>query len=127
MRDLAGNQASETLEVIDDWEKYRGALGGKMKGALLPIQKSRKNLSATTNGTRPSIRELYRLNHEHQSFDFVRAKKAEYTLLNKGTMSVWEAMELLNTLVDDSDPDTDLSQIEHLMQTSEAIRADGHP
>src|SRR4029079_6107789 len=40
---------------------------------------------------------------------------------------VWEAMEFLNTLVDDSDPDTDLGQIEHLMQTAEAIRADGHP
>jgi inositol oxygenase len=36
-------------------------------------------------------------------------------------------MEYLNTLVDDSDPDTDLTQIEHLLQTSEAIRADGHP
>jgi inositol oxygenase len=36
-------------------------------------------------------------------------------------------MEFLNTLVDDSDPDTDLSQLEHLMQTAEAIRADGHP
>ena len=42
-------------------------------------------------------------------------------------MGIWEAMEFLNTLVDDSDPDTELSQIEHLMQTSEAIRADGHP
>ncbi len=42
-------------------------------------------------------------------------------------MGIWEAMEFLNTLVDDSDPDTDLSQIEHLMQTAEAIRADGHP
>ena len=30
-------------------------------------------------------------------------------------------------LVDDSDPDTDLTQIEHLLQTSEAIRKDGHP
>ena len=37
-------------------------------------------------------------------------------------MGIWEAMEFLNTLVDDSDPDTDLSQIEHLMQTAEAIR-----
>ena len=36
-------------------------------------------------------------------------------------------MEFLNTLVDDSDPDTDLSQIEHLLQTAEAIRRDGHP
>jgi inositol oxygenase len=42
-------------------------------------------------------------------------------------MSVWEAMEFLNTLVDDSDPDTDLTQIQHLLQTSEAIRKDGHP
>ena len=42
-------------------------------------------------------------------------------------MTVWEAMEYLNTLVDDSDPDTDLSQLEHLLQTSEQIRADGHP
>ena len=36
-------------------------------------------------------------------------------------------MEFLNTLVDDSDPDTELTQIEHLMQTAESIRADGHP
>jgi inositol oxygenase len=42
-------------------------------------------------------------------------------------MSVWEAMEYLNTLVDDSDPDTDLSQLEHLLQTAEHIRADGQP
>jgi inositol oxygenase len=36
-------------------------------------------------------------------------------------------MEFLNTLVDDSDPDTDLSQLEHLLQTAEQIRRDGHP
>jgi inositol oxygenase len=42
-------------------------------------------------------------------------------------MGIWEAMEFLNTLVDDSDPDTDLSQLEHLLQTAEQIRSDGHP
>jgi inositol oxygenase len=57
----------------------------------------------------------------------VRAKRAEYLGLNRGKKSIWEAAEYLNTLVDDSDPDTDLSQIEHLLQTSEAIRRDGHP
>ncbi|KAJ7447749.1 DUF706-domain-containing protein [Mycena galericulata] len=40
---------------------------------------------------------------------------------------IWEAMEKFNTLIDDSDPDTDLSQIEHLLQTAEAIRRDGKP
>ena len=77
--------------------------------------------------TRPSVREFYRINHEFQTYDFVREKQREYGARNRKQMSIWEAMEFLNTLVDDSDPDTDLSQIQHLLQTSEAIRADGHP
>ena len=59
--------------------------------------------------------------------EFVLQKKAEYLPPRNRRMGIWEAMEYLNTLVDDSDPDTDLSQIQHLLQTSEAIRADGHP
>jgi inositol oxygenase len=34
---------------------------------------------------------------------------------------------MLNTLVDESDPDTSVGQIEHLLQTAEAIRRDGKP
>ena len=33
-----------------------------------------------------------------------------------------EAAELIDTLVDESDPDTALGQIEHLLQTAEALR-----
>jgi inositol oxygenase len=73
------------------------------------------------------VREFYRLNHTHQTHDFVLGKKKEYGALNKRRMTIWEALEYLNTLVDDSDPDTNLSQIEHNMQTAEAIRRDGHP
>ena len=76
---------------------------------------------------RPTVKEFYRLNHRFQTYDFVRQKRAEYLPLRKRRMGVWEALEFLNTLIDDSDPDTNLSQIEHLMQTSEAIRKDGHP
>ncbi len=76
---------------------------------------------------RETVREFYRLNHTRQTFDFVLEKKKEFLSLDRKKMSVWEAAEYLNTLVDDSDPDTDLSQLQHLLQTSEAIRADGHP
>jgi inositol oxygenase len=34
---------------------------------------------------------------------------------------------MLNNLVDESDPDTSVGQIEHLLQTAEAIRRDGKP
>lgn len=83
-----------------------------------------RNYKADAN---PGVTEFYRLNHQFQTLDFVRAKKAEFTTLQRRKMGVWEALDFLNTLVDDSDPDTDLSQIEHLLQTSEAIRKDGHP
>lgn len=42
-------------------------------------------------------------------------------------MTIWEAIEKLDTLVDESDPDTELSQIQHLLQTAEAMRRDGKP
>jgi inositol oxygenase len=76
---------------------------------------------------RDSVREFYRLNHTYQTYDFVQEKRAEFLQFNKKEMSVWEAFDFLNQLVDDSDPDTDLDQFQHLLQTSEAIRADGHP
>lgn len=76
---------------------------------------------------RPTVKELYRLNHEGQTLDFVRGREREYLPPGHKTMGVWEAIEWLDTLVDDSDPDIALSQTEHALQTAEAIRGDGHP
>ena len=42
-------------------------------------------------------------------------------------MTPWQGLDFLNTLVDESDPDTLLPQISHLLQTAEAMRADGQP
>ncbi len=75
----------------------------------------------------PGVREFYRLNHTQQSYAFAQEKRARFLPRQQRKMSVWQAVEFLNTLVDQSDPDTELSQIEHLLQTAEAIRRDGHP
>ena len=76
---------------------------------------------------RPRVEEFYSLNHTHQTLGFVLEKKREYLALNRKTLTVWEALDFLNTLVDDSDPDIDFTQIEHAMQTAEAIRAANQP
>ncbi len=76
---------------------------------------------------RTSVKAFYQLNHRHQCVDFVRSKRAEFGTLNRRRMGVWEALGFLDSLVDDSDPDTELSQLAHLLQTAEAIRAAGHP
>ena len=109
----------ETMEHLDDWEDALAA--------RYPAGKTKEEFRNYRDHVRPGVREFYRLNHRYQTFDFVQAKKREYLALNRRQMGVWQAMEFLNTLVDDSDPDTDLTQIEHLVQTAEAIRKDGHP
>jgi inositol oxygenase len=79
------------------------------------------------NPGRDTVREFYRLNHAQQTHEFVLAKKADFLRFNRRTMTPWAALDYLNTLVDDSDPDIALPQIDHLLQTAEAIRADDHP
>lgn len=75
------------------------------------------------------VAEFYRLNHENQTLDFVLGMKAKYAPTEKRTrqMRMWDMMEHLNHFVDDSDPDTSFTQMEHAMQTAERIRKDGHP
>ncbi len=76
---------------------------------------------------RPEVERFYKLNHTHQTLDFVLAKKRDYLALTRRSMTVWETLDFLNTLVDDSDPDIDFTQIEHALQTAEAIRAANQP
>lgn len=112
--------SSSAHQGIDEWEE-------SLLERYPAPQKKREEYRNYEANARPSVREFYRLNHTHQTLDFVRAKKAEYLTLDRRRMGIWEAMEYLNQLVDDSDPDTDLTQIEHLLQTAERIREDGHP
>jgi inositol oxygenase len=55
---------------------------------------------------RPQVEQFYALNHARQTLAFVLDKKREYLSLSRKIMTVWEALDFLNTLVDDSDPDT---------------------
>ncbi|KAJ7470239.1 myo-inositol oxygenase [Mycena galericulata] len=73
------------------------------------------------------VKNFYMEQHEKQTVEFNIKMRANMRKSVRARMGIWEAMEKLNTLVDNSDPDTALSQIERLMQTAEAIRRDGKP
>ncbi|CEL57394.1 hypothetical protein RSOLAG1IB_02133 [Rhizoctonia solani AG-1 IB] len=75
------------------------------------------------------VKSFYKEQHTKQTVEFNVRKRREFDegRGKRARMGVWEAIEMLETLVDDSDPDTELSQIEHLLQTAEAIRRDGKP
>lgn len=111
------------LENIDDWDddilkRYPEKTTDKTKKEFRDYQNSNRA---------KTVREFYKLNHQYQSFEFVSKKEDRFLKFNQRKMSIWDAVEFLNTLVDDSDPDIELDQLQHLLQTSEAIRSDGHP
>ena len=112
------------LDSLDSWEDFLAARYPEKAPPLSGIHDAYRNYEGPDN---KGIREFYRLNHTRQTYDFVRGKEEDFLARNRRQMSMWEAMEFLNELVDDSDPDTELSQLQHLLQTAEAIRADGHP
>ncbi|MBX5494034.1 MAG: inositol oxygenase [Bryobacteraceae bacterium] len=112
-------QHSNPLDGLNQWDDF---VGSRYRADRKP-----EEFRDYSRNTPPGVREFYRLNHTYQTREFVLRKKKEYIGTRRRSMTVWEALEYLNTLVDDSDPDTDLSQIEHNLQTAEAIRADGHP
>jgi inositol oxygenase len=90
-----------------------------------PGMKAREDYRNYDDPGRDTVREFYRENHRHQTYAFSREKRAEYLGLSRRRISVFEALDFLNTLVDDSDPDIELDQLQHLLQTAEAIRKDG--
>ena len=111
------------LASLDEWEE---AVLERYPEPDIPA-KSKEEYRNYADPARDTVREFYRLNHTYQTYDFVQEKRADYLKFDKKQMPIWEAFNFLNQLVDDSDPDTDLDQFQHLLQTSEAIRADGHP
>jgi inositol oxygenase len=111
------------LKSMDEWEEN---ILDRYPEPQVPA-KTKDAFRNYETPARDTVKNFYRLNHTFQTYDFVLEKKREFLKFNRKALPVWEAMEYLNTLVDDSDPDTSLDQLQHLLQTAEAIRADGHP
>lgn len=73
------------------------------------------------------VKNFYKEQHTKQTVAYNLKARNDYRCKTRAHMTIWEALEKLNTLIDESDPDTSLSQIEHLLQSAEAIRRDGKP
>jgi len=113
------------LKNLDEWEE--DILQRYPDPDTIATSKSTEEYRNYDAPQRDTVKEFYRLNHTYQTYDFVMEKRANFLKFDKKEMPIWPAFDFLNQLVDDSDPDTDLDQLQHLLQTSEAIRRDGHP
>lgn len=73
-----------------------------------------------------AVREHYRKMRLYQTVDYVERMQKKYLRFDK-PLHLWDAMLKLNALIDVSDPDLNLPNVQHLAQSAEAMRADGRP
>ncbi|XP_014669268.1 PREDICTED: inositol oxygenase-like [Priapulus caudatus] len=107
----------EKVELLDPSELYRPEKVHMEKQAL-------RNYNHESTPQR--VKNTYYTMHTNQCVDFVKAKVAEYSRFDKGEMSVMEALDKLNSVIDESDPDVEFPNIYHAYQTAERVR-EKHP
>ncbi|XP_050707350.1 inositol oxygenase-like isoform X1 [Eriocheir sinensis] len=81
------------------------------------------------NSTDPQqmmVKNTYLQMHTHQCVDYVKRKHKEWGQFNKFEATIMEALEKLNDLMDESDPDVDVPNHIHAFQTAERLR-EAHP
>lgn len=72
------------------------------------------------------LKAFYRENHEKQTLQFVLDQKKRFDPQQNPTVleGAWGMLEWLDDVRDESDPDTQLSQMQHALQAAEAARQD---
>tara|TARA_B100001094_G_scaffold10559_1_gene9418 strand:- start:2527 stop:3294 length:768 start_codon:yes stop_codon:yes gene_type:complete len=65
---------------------------------------------------------FYKDMHKHQTLEFVVQMKGKYSVLNNKKMTIKQALALMDTFIDPSDPDVDTHNSIHAYQTAERIR-----
>lgn len=73
-----------------------------------------------------AVREHYRKMRSRQTVEYNLDMRERYLTYDK-PLHIWEAMEKLNYLIDVSDPDLTLPNVQHLLQSAEAMRRDNCP
>lgn len=72
------------------------------------------------------VKNTYHQMHTNQSYAFATDKLEAWTKFNHAELPILDALEALNDLVDESDPDVDIANSIHAFQTAERIR-EAHP
>jgi len=68
------------------------------------------------------VARFYQQNHSNQTLEFALSQKQKFCQLNRAKMGIWEVIEWLDNVLDESDPDLNITQIAHCFQTAEALR-----
>lgn len=96
-------------------------------GSLFGINNPAFEYHQYSDKTPECIQNFYLINHANQTLQFVLGKKEQFLPPRHLKMSIWDALKLIETVVDDSNPESKLGDSGLYYRTAEALRKDGHP
>src|SRR5262249_50724477 len=85
-------ESENPLRRLEDWEDFVEVR------YPAPAELPREDYRNDDHPARDTVRDFYRLNHRHQTYDFVRQKKQQFLRLERRQMTVLEALDFLDTL-----------------------------
>src|SRR5256885_941329 len=93
---IDSNKPLAGLEEWEDFLKERYPEPQQAATAAKPYRatdsaKQKEQFRNYEADARPTVREFYRQNHTHQTYDFVQAKRKDFLGLSRRQMNVWEA------------------------------------
>lgn len=114
---------TETTDVLEEYE----TIVQKEDAHFNPVNPEKKAEEFRNYQSGPRfvrVKNFYTQNHKKQTYDFVKQQQKKMLEFKGGRMSIIEAFTFLDSVIDESDPDTNMSQLDHGLQTAEAIRAE---
>merc|ERR1719361_2699239 len=118
----------QLLDNEDDSSKEEsvtsvGSNGSVSKSWAIDANKTKEEFRNYDNNPRKEeVEKFYRDQHEKTTYAFTMKQREKWLKFDKCTKTIWEMLHFLDTIVDESDPDTDLTQLEHALQTAESAR-----
>lgn len=81
---------------------------------------------AEDNARHDIVRKTYNDMHVNMTFDYVQMQRKRWFGFDHAEMTIMEALDEMNKVTDESDPDVDVPNLMHAFQTAERIR-EKHP
>ena len=106
----------------------RAVVAGRPRAACVR-QHNPLNMHASSgeDHVRRTTEQHYKDMRQHQCLHYQRQMEDEWLQFNKAELTIKQALDIMDTFVDKSDPATSLPTVHHMMQVAETMRCCGEP
>jgi len=121
LTDIRASEEDTVFSITDEGPRESNELVGRRMTLEEPgVKRDYKNVKQI-------VINHYRELRSKQTHEHVLKMHKKFDTRVRRPLTIWQALEIMATIVDTSDPDITLPNLEHLYQTAEGLREEGAP